>query len=378
MNPRSEYFIYYVTNTSFYRAKSANTFQTLSMCNEFSKKGLKVVLLYPYFRKISKKNITDIENFFNQKILFSLKNIISIDLNIIHNLNKKIWFLIKLNSYLFGLFFFFLTKRNFVVYCRDIRSLQVLLFFKKIPYYNSTIYFESHFYPRNNLKSIRKCDKLIVINENLKKEYSKIYHKKILVAQDGVNLLEFKNLREKKINSKKLKIVYTGSFFIWKGTDFLIKCAMIDKQNEYILVGGSQDDIQRLKNSIELTKTTNIKLFSKTNRIELQKYIKMADILVLPNLDTEKNKWTSPIKLFEYMASKRIIMASKISAFDRVLNQDNCIFFKPNSTNDFIRKLKNINELNKSKIISTAYKDVKKFTWENRAIRIKNYISTDI
>ncbi|MDA7569926.1 glycosyltransferase [Flavobacteriaceae bacterium] len=211
----------------------------------------------------------------------------------------------------------------------------------------------------------------------MKKEYSKIYPKKILVAQDGVNLLEFKNLREKKINSKKLKIVYTGSFFIWKGTDFLIKCAKIDHHNDYILVGGSQDEIKRLKKSFDLSKINNLKLLPKTNRIGLKKYIKMADILVLPNLNIEKNKWTSPIKLFEYMASKRLIMASDISAFDGVLNQNNCILYKPNSPDDFINKLRNINELNEGEKIKAAYREVRKFTWGNRAKLIKDYIFSD-
>ena len=64
----------------------------------------------------------------------------------------------------------------------------------------------------------------------------------------------------------------------------------------------------------------------------VSKYTEIADVLVLPNSAKDKmNLYTSPIKMFEYMASKRPIVASSLPSIKEILSdQDNAILFNPN------------------------------------------------
>ena len=76
-------------------------------------------------------------------------------------------------------------------------------------------------------------------------------------------------------------------------------------------------------------KINNVKLLLKIERKNLLNHIKEADILLLPNTDDKINSWTSPIKLFEYMASKRIIISSKIDSLREVIDENSAVFFIP-------------------------------------------------
>ena len=69
---------------------------------------------------------------------------------------------------------------------------------------------------------------------------------------------------------------------------------------------------------------------------------KAVDILVLPNSGkTEISRIrTSPMKMFEYMASKRPIIASNLSSLREILNKDNSILVSPDSPRDIFDGIK--------------------------------------
>ena len=90
------------------------------------------------------------------------------------------------------------------------------------------------------------------------------------------------------------------------------------------------------KNILEALKgyENRIQIVSHIPKIELLKFIEVADALVLPNSAKDKmSLFTSPIKLFEYMASKRPIIASNIASIAEVLtDQKNALLFNPRRT----------------------------------------------
>ena len=109
------------------------------------------------------------------------------------------------------------------------------------------------------------------------------------------------------------------------------------------------------------------------------------DILLLPysskvyvrSKSIETSKYMSPLKLFDYMASKKIIVASKMNVYKHILNKKNSILIESGSSNLWANKIENIfNNLNKyKKLGNSAYKLVKKYTWSiriNKIIRFSN------
>ena len=109
-------------------------------------------------------------------------------------------------------------------------------------------------------------------------------------------------------------------------------------------------------------------------------YLKAADCLILTgtqNYETSKS-YTSPMKMFEYMASNRPIVASELPSFKEILNENNCIFVEPDNLESMaigIQKALNDSVLSES-ISNQAYQDVQKYSWNDRAKAILEFIKT--
>ena len=72
------------------------------------------------------------------------------------------------------------------------------------------------------------------------------------------------------------------------------------------------------------------------------------------------------------MASKNIIVASKMNVYKHILNKKNSILINSNSPNEWADKLENIlNNLNSYKVLrNNAYKSDRKYTWKQRVNKI--------
>ena len=120
-----------------------------------------------------------------------------------------------------------------------------------------------------------------------------------------------------------------------------------------MLVGGFEgetDVVQKYLNKNNLTK--KVKLCGHQDHQKIPVYLKAADILALPNSGkTEMSRcYTSPLKLFEYMASQRPIIASNLPSIREILNEDTAVLVQADSPEKFaIEIIKLINNENKNK-----------------------------
>ena len=88
----------------------------------------------------------------------------------------------------------------------------------------------------------------------------------------------------------------------------------------------------------------------------------------------------SPLKLFDYMASKKIIVASKMNVYKHILNKKNSVLINSGSPNIWANEIENVfNNLNKyKKLGNSANKLVKKYTWDNRINKIIRFSNVGI
>jgi glycosyltransferase involved in cell wall biosynthesis len=204
----------------------------------------------------------------------------------------------------------------------------------------------------------------------------------LFVFPDGVALKYLSGQFDKSILKKRLAFdicekkwcVYTGSFNKGKGVEFIKKLSKTRPDLTFVLVGGNSNEYD--------SEFENIFFFGQRKVEDVLDFQRAADILLLPVEDVvfgagdsarDIGKYTSPIKMFEYMASKAPIVASDLSVLKEVLrNGENAILCDLNDLELWGATLDHLlNDTLLSRSISNrAFEDVREFTWENRAKKI--------
>ena len=217
--------------------------------------------------------------------------------------------------------------------------------------------------------------------ENIKKDFF-VPEQKLFYEPNAVDLSDFdiniskEEAREKLGLPKDGKIVvYTGHLYGWKGTDTLAKAGKLLNNISIYFVGGTSEDVERYQDKYE---SHNIIFTGNKKHSEIPLWQKSADLLVIPNSAREPigKFYTSPMKLFEYMASKTPILASQVPAIEEIVDEFSCFFFEPDNEEDLKNKIETAleSESRESKSLS-AYNKVLEFTWQKRAGRIINFLN---
>jgi glycosyltransferase involved in cell wall biosynthesis len=373
--------ILYIENIRIPTEK-AHGIQITKMCEAFGKGGADLELILPT-RKNKELEKVDPFLFYGVEKNFKIKKLFSLDPVFLMKFPQGIYIKFQALFFIISLFFFFLFKKNkkeYIFYTRDEYLLPILQLFSK------KVVWEGHNLSNNHKKYFsfwKKCQKVIVISGALKKDLTALGlgSEKILVAHDGVDLEKFsisdskENIRQKlNLPINKKIILYVGHFYKWKGVQVLADVARELKDCLVVFVGGQDDQFENFK---EKNNLDNIIYTGYRNQTEIPSYLQSADILVLPNSKNDiKSKYTSPLKLFEYMSSGVPIIASDLDSLKDVLNEDNAVFFEPDNSSDLSLKIQNIldNESVAKNISEQTLEDVQKYTWQKRVENIIKFI----
>ena len=225
--------------------------------------------------------------------------------------------------------------------------------------------------------------KIIAITKGVKDEYVK----KDLIKKNKITILPSGSFIKKKFNfiynKKYFKIGYFGSLFKSRGLNLIKKLASIDKDNIYHLYG----DLKNINKFQYKNLHKNIKIHKYIPYKDVPNKLINMDILILPYVSSIKvagdvgdiTKFTSPLKLFDYLSAGKIIICSDFRVLKEIIKDNvNAIFVK-NYTNAYswkneIQKLKN--QPDKQFIISkNNYKLSKNYSLSQRAKRILEGIS---
>lgn len=376
------YKLIYISNTQI-PSEKANTYQSMVMCEAFSPYFNKVLFWYPNRRYRAKsQQIQDIYEYYSIKPnVFELNKLFCLDSNLLYITFKKMWFLTYNLTFAFNYIFKLRQEApSSIVFTRDTVGLFLIGIAKKRGLIKQKIFFEAHSYSKKQSDLIKNLNGLVVINQYLKELYLKDGVKNILVAHDGVKLDDYIHLEPNLKKKNPSNIVYVGNLFEWKGVYTLADSMHYINNAKLIVVGGSSDTLPYFQNYIQENKIINIELTGFIPHEETIKYIQDADILVLPNSSKDKmSYYTSPLKMFEYMASKRPIIASRLPSIQEVLQDGvNAILFEPDNSRDLADKIKYTLTSDTSYLVQKAFEDVVEYTWHNRAKKIVEFIKEKI
>ena len=369
--------ICYLANTAV-PSTTASAIQIIKMCESFSKLEHEVLLITS---NASNKKVFD---FYGVKSKFQIKK-----------LKKYQKFPLGLKYYLFS-FSSIIESLNFkpdIYITRNFFTSFLLTIFgkKNILELHHGIEEESRivrFIVKNlNFFNHKQLLKLVAITNGVKKYYQKkfsIKSNKFIVAPSGTSIENkfFNNILHIK---KKLNIGYFGSLYKSRGVDLILKLSKIDKENKYFIFGNLKN-YRNIKNKFY---SQNLSINDYLPYKSVPKNILKMDILLMPyqeKIVAAGNvgniiDFTSPLKLFDYMASGKIIISSKIKVLQEILKEKKNVIFIKNFNNAYawkkeILKIKFMSD--KRYIISkNNFEMSKNYKLKERAKRILDSLNYD-
>lgn len=370
----------YITQARIPTERAHGT-QMVKMCEAFADHGMNVSLITP--RKKSAPGTDDIFTHYGVKRNFSIHRLWSTDfLGGTYHLGRFFYWIDNI-TYLLSLFSSNIISKGDIVYSRD----PILLFLFSPKKYNLCL--ELHTVPDNGFfmsRFLKKIHKIIVLNSIIKSELVSrgLNSERIFVAADAVSIKDFQTDVSREEARTKLHlpregflVLYAGHFYGWKGVDFFAESSSLLPQFNFVCVGGIEPEYSDFKKRFGGIKNLTILPFQ--NRSLVSSFLTAADVLVLPNSGKSpiSSKYTSPLKLFEYMAAKRPIVSSDLPSLREVLNEGNAFFAKPDDSKSLADAitLALMEKDSAQKKSEQAFFDVQKYTWEARAKSIANFIS---
>ncbi len=164
-------------------------------------------------------------------------------------------------------------------------------------------------------------------------------------------------------------VVYVGHLYGWKGVEALTACApLLPVDTHLVLVGGTDRDLARFR---RIHQHPRLHLVGRVPHVDVAGYLRAADLLVLPNAAStrESRMETSPLKLFEYMASGRPIVASDLPAVREIVGEDAALLVAPDDTPALATGITALldDPARARQLADTAFQRVQDHTWDRRA-----------
>ena len=176
----------------------------------------------------------------------------------------------------------------------------------------------------------------------------------------------------------RVRAAYAGHLYPWKGVDVFLHALASTPELDGLIVGGhpGEADLERVTNlarSLGLGERLTITGLLPPH--EVSAALADADLFILPNVATAvSERYTSPLKLFEYLARGGAIIASDLPALREVLTHDDTAWLVPAGDSQALaaamRRLATDQPL-RERLGRAALALSQHFTWARRAERLE-------
>jgi glycosyltransferase involved in cell wall biosynthesis len=201
---------------------------------------------------------------------------------------------------------------------------------------------------------------------------------RLAVVPDGARLAAVDDVGLRRGAGTEGPVVgYAGHLYPWKGPDVLLEAIARLPGVRALIVGGlaGEPDLDRLRARAERLAPGRVTFVGQVDPPRVAGFLRQADVLVLPNTPGRvSSAYTSPLKLFEYMASGRPIVASDLPALGEVLRPDvNAVLVEAGSADALAAGLARVlgDAALAARLAAQAREDMRDWTWDKRAERIE-------
>jgi len=216
------------------------------------------------------------------------------------------------------------------------------------------------------------------IEERFKMRFAK---DELQIAPNGTDTERYAGLPmpEKARQQLKLKkgftVGYSGHFYPGRGMELLTEIARLLPDVNFLWMGGRQEDIIPWEEVLTEQSIHNVTTTGFIPNSRLPLYQAAADVLVMPygnkisgSSGGDISRVINPMKMFDYLAAGRPIIASEIPVFHEVLTEETAIFCEPENGQDWARAIRKLwnNPEKRLQMGHCATASAEKYTWKNR------------
>ena len=202
------------------------------------------------------------------------------------------------------------------------------------------------------------------------------------IAPNGTDLERYADLPNPSKARKALTLEegftvgYSGHFYPGRGMALLTRIAAGMPHIRFLWMGGQEVDIAPWVQDLADNGIHNVTITGFIPNNQLPLYQAAADCLVMPygrkisgSSGGDISRVINPMKMFDYLACGRAIIASDIPVFHEILNDGNAIFCDADQADDWIRAIQTLvdDPTLRASLAGNARQDAAQYTWQDRA-----------
>ena len=364
-------------------SRASNAMQTMRMCAAFAEAGAQVTLVHPSLRTPAPEGFTgSVEEFYGVRAAFDRR---VLRVPVVRG-NRAVRRLARAAP-----FVAYLAQRlrpgqpPFVCYARSLQGAWMAVRLRRAWGGRSAcraVVLELHDEPPARAWSLlTAADGVVTISEALRQRLLRRLpgiEARVWVEHDGVDLAAVTPERDRAAARAQIGlersggplVVYTGRAIAGKGVDVLLDAAgHLERVGARVLVVGKVYEPGYLAQA-----PANVTFTGFVAPSAVPDHLAAADVLVMPTTqDLPYAAYTSPLKLFEYMATGNPVVASDLPVLREVLRHgDNALLYPPRDGAALaaaVRRLDAEPALARA-LAAQARRDVQHHDWRARAARI--------
>ncbi len=218
---------------------------------------------------------------------------------------------------------------------------------------------------------------------------------KVFVAHNGVDFERFRDLPSPPVaraalgmmEAERFVVGYAGQLYAGRGVDVILALARQLPAIHFLVIGGNPEQVRRFRETARDAGLANLSFRGFVTNTELPLYLGACDVLLMPyqrhvEVTTGRNtaEWMNPLKMFEYMAAGRAILASDLPGIRDVLSEESAILLDPEDVEAWRRALERcVEDLGRrEELAARALREVCSYTWTERARKCLDGVEREI
>lgn len=179
---------------------------------------------------------------------------------------------------------------------------------------------------------------------------------------------------------QRTTVLCAGSLYAGRGAELFLDLATRFPAVHFLWVGGPEEAVKRWREEITRRALTNVSFVGFVHHSRLPLYHAAADVLLMPygqqigisGRGGHSAQVSSPMKMFEYLASGRAILASDLPVFREVLDETTAAFCPPEDAEAWARALRALlaDPPRRHLLGQRARQVAQQYSWTRRAERI--------